>query len=116
MKLLALMSCAGRPPSPPGTLWPWPLAAARRSGLHGEVGTLGSGKWADLCCAISAVRPLAPARSRDTIGFCGGRDIVSDVWVAGASCSPTEKEMTRLDWPSVAARRRRLGRAIENWR
>jgi 5-methylthioadenosine/S-adenosylhomocysteine deaminase len=35
--------------------------------------------------------------------FGGGRDIVSDVWVAGRQLL-SEGEMTRLDWPAVADR------------
>jgi 5-methylthioadenosine/S-adenosylhomocysteine deaminase len=35
--------------------------------------------------------------------FCGGRDIVSDVWVAGRQLL-SAGELIRLDWPGVAAR------------
>jgi 5-methylthioadenosine/S-adenosylhomocysteine deaminase len=53
-------------------------------GLDREIGTLETGKWADLCCldlAGAAMQPLhAPL---DQIVFNGGRDLVSDVWVAG---------------------------------
>jgi 5-methylthioadenosine/S-adenosylhomocysteine deaminase len=35
--------------------------------------------------------------------FGGGRDIVSDVWVAGRQLL-SGGELTRLDWPEVAAR------------
>jgi 5-methylthioadenosine/S-adenosylhomocysteine deaminase len=68
------------------------------------VGTLESGKWADLCCAdlgSPATSPLCDPVTQ--LVFCGGRDIVSDVWVAGRQLL-SDGEMTRLDWPSVAAR------------
>jgi 5-methylthioadenosine/S-adenosylhomocysteine deaminase len=35
--------------------------------------------------------------------FCGGRDIVSDVWVAGRHLL-ADGELTRLDWTAVAER------------
>jgi 5-methylthioadenosine/S-adenosylhomocysteine deaminase len=35
--------------------------------------------------------------------FAGGRDIVSDVWVAGRQLL-AEGELSRLDWSRVAAR------------
>jgi 5-methylthioadenosine/S-adenosylhomocysteine deaminase len=35
--------------------------------------------------------------------FCGGPDIASDVWVAGRQLL-SGGELTRLDWPGVAAR------------
>lgn len=85
------------------------LAAATRGGaavlgLDGEVGTLESGKWADLCCvdlAGPATQPLIDPVTQ--LVFCGGRDIVSDVWVAGRQLL-ADGELIRLDWPGVAAR------------
>jgi 5-methylthioadenosine/S-adenosylhomocysteine deaminase len=35
--------------------------------------------------------------------LCGGRDIVSDVWVAGRQLL-ADGELIRLEWPGVAAR------------
>jgi 5-methylthioadenosine/S-adenosylhomocysteine deaminase len=35
--------------------------------------------------------------------FCGGRDIVSDVWVAGRQLL-SDGELTRLDWRGAAQR------------
>jgi 5-methylthioadenosine/S-adenosylhomocysteine deaminase len=85
------------------------LAAATRGGaavlgLDGEVGTLESGKWADLCCvdlAGPATQPLIDPVTQ--LVFCGGRDMVSDVWVAGRQLL-ADGELIRLDWPGVAAR------------
>jgi 5-methylthioadenosine/S-adenosylhomocysteine deaminase len=85
------------------------LAMATRGGasvlgLDGDVGALESGKWADLCCVDlrgPATQPLSDPVTQ--LVFCGGRDIVSDVWVAGRQLV-SDGELTRLDWPSVAAR------------
>jgi 5-methylthioadenosine/S-adenosylhomocysteine deaminase len=104
MKLLALTSAADR------SAWDALCMATRGGaaalGLDTEVGTLESGKWADLCCVDlsgPATQPL-----RDPVAqlvFGGGRDMVSDVWVAGRQLL-SDGEMTRLDWPTVADRTR----------
>jgi 5-methylthioadenosine/S-adenosylhomocysteine deaminase len=107
MQLLALTH---QPPSggSGGSAWE-ALAMATRGGaavlgLDGDVGTLEAGKWADLCCVDlsgPATQPLSdPVRQ---LVFCGGRDVVSDVWVAGRQLL-SDGELTRLDWPGVAAR------------
>jgi 5-methylthioadenosine/S-adenosylhomocysteine deaminase len=73
-------------------------------GLESSVGTLETGKWADLCCldlSGPATQPLRDPLAQAVFG--GGRDIVSDVWVAGRQLL-SGGEMTRLDWPEVAAR------------
>ena len=73
-------------------------------GLESEVGTLEPGKWADLCCVDLSgpgTQPAADPLARLVFG--GGRDIVSDVWVAGRQLL-SGGELTRLDWPEVAAR------------
>jgi len=109
MQLLALMT--RRPQSsggPEHNAWD-ALAAATRGGaavlgLDGDVGTLESGKWADLCCVDlggPATQPLSDPVTQ--LVFCGGRDIVSDVWVAGRQLL-SAGELIRLDWPGVAAR------------
>ena len=80
------------------------LGGAAALGLESEVGSLQAGKWADLCCVDlsgPATQPLSDPLTQ--LVFAGGRDIVSDVWVAGRQllCAG---ELTRLDWPEVAAR------------
>ncbi len=105
MKLLALMARSG---SAPLSAWDV-LAVATRGGasvlgLEADVGTLEAGTWADLCCVDlggPATQPLSDPVAQ--LVFCGGRDLVSDVWVAGRQLL-SEREMTRLDWPAVAAR------------
>jgi 5-methylthioadenosine/S-adenosylhomocysteine deaminase len=89
---------------------PWDaLRAATRGGaavlgLDDEVGTLEVGKWADLCCldlSGPATQPVADPPAQ--LVFSGGRDMVSDVWVAGRQLL-SGGELTRLDWADVAAR------------
>jgi len=109
MQLLALMTSHPEPPSGSGfSAWD-ALATATRGGaavlgLDGDVGTLESGKWADLCCVDlggPATQPLTDPVTQ--LVFCGGRDNVSDVWVAGRQLL-ADGELIRLDWPGVAAR------------
>jgi 5-methylthioadenosine/S-adenosylhomocysteine deaminase len=108
MKLLALM-LSGLHPSGEADQGAWDaLAAATRGGaavlgLEREVGTLETGKWADVCCLDlggPAAQPLPDPVAQ--LVFCGGRGIVSDVWVAGRQLL-SGGELTRLDWPTVAA-------------
>ncbi|MDB6084751.1 MAG: amidohydrolase family protein, partial [Gammaproteobacteria bacterium] len=93
MRLLALLAHA--PGAAGAALRPWDvLAVATRGGaaalgLDAQIGTLERGKWADLCC-VDLRTPAMRWRSDDPaydpaahIVFDGGRDIVSDVWVAG---------------------------------
>jgi 5-methylthioadenosine/S-adenosylhomocysteine deaminase len=113
MRLLALHSRGGAPGVPRDakpSLSPWDvLAAATRGGagvlgLDTEIGTLETGKWADLCCldlSGPATQPFFdPMRQ---LVFSGGRDMVSDVWVAGRQLL-CDRQFTRLDWPSLSAR------------
>jgi 5-methylthioadenosine/S-adenosylhomocysteine deaminase len=85
------------------------LAAATRGGaavlgLETEVGTLEPGKWADVCC-VDLAGPSAQAAGDPLrqLVLAGGRDWVSDVWVAGRHLL-SEGQFTRLDWPALAAR------------
>jgi 5-methylthioadenosine/S-adenosylhomocysteine deaminase len=83
-------------------------------GLDGELGTLEAGKWADLCCVDlggPATQPLSDPVAQ--LVFCGGRDIVSDVWVAGRQLL-SAGELTRLDWPGVAARANAWARRLKS--
>jgi 5-methylthioadenosine/S-adenosylhomocysteine deaminase len=106
MQLLALMTSHLQPSG--GSAWD-ALAMATRGGaavlgLDGDVGALEPGKWADLCCVDlggPATQPLIDPVTQ--LVFCGGRDLVSDVWVAGRQLL-SDGELTRLDWPGVAAR------------
>jgi len=77
-------------------------------GLDGEIGTLEAGKWADLCCLDlggPAMQPVLEPLSQ--VLLAGGRDLVSDVWVAGRQLL-SEGQFTRLDWPELAARLKAL--------
>jgi len=107
MKLLALAS------SSDASAWDALCMATRGGasalGLDTEVGTLESGKWADLCCVDLSGPATQPLRDPVTqLVFGGGPDIVSDVWVAGRQLL-SEGEMTRLDWPAVADRTQAWG-------
>ena len=108
IKLLALMlSGLHRSGEADHAAWD-ALAAATRGGaavlgLEREIGTLEPGKWADICCVDlsgPATQPLLDPVAQSV--FAGGRDLVSDVWVAGRQLLGTG-ELTRLDWPAVAA-------------
>lgn len=80
------------------------VGGAAALGLDGETGALEAGKWADLCCVDLSGPAMLPAGDPlAQLVFAGGRDIVSDVWVAGRQLV-SGGELTRLDWPAVAAR------------
>jgi 5-methylthioadenosine/S-adenosylhomocysteine deaminase len=73
-------------------------------GLDSEIGTLEAGKWADLCCLDLGGPATQPAlEPLPQVLLAGGRDLVSDVWVAGRQLL-SEGQFTRLDWPELAAR------------
>ena len=98
LKIVALLT------DPWDTLHAVTRGGAAVLGLESEVGTLEPGKWADLCCVDLSgpgTQPAADPLARLVFG--GGRDIVSDVWVAGRQLL-SGGELTRLDWPEVAAR------------
>jgi len=103
IKLLALHAPAT---TPAGVLAAATRGGAGVLGLEAEIGTLEAGKWADICCLDlggPATLPLSdPLRQ---VVFSGGRDLVSDVWVAGRQLL-CEGQYTRLDWPDLAARLR----------
>ena len=89
---------------------PWDaVRAATRGGaavlgLEGEVGTLEAGKWADLCCIdLSGTVTQALNNPLERLVFSGGRDLISDVWVAGRQLL-SGGQLTRLDCAEVAAR------------
>jgi len=73
-------------------------------GLENEVGSLETGKWADLCCVDLSgpgMQPIGDPLAQLVFG--GARDIVNDVWVAGRQLL-SGGDLTRLDWPEVAGR------------
>jgi len=73
-------------------------------GLESEVGTLEAGKWADLACFDLSGPGTQPLREPLTqLVFNGGRDLVSDVWVAGRQLL-LDGNLTRLEWSGAAAR------------
>ena len=73
-------------------------------GLESEVGTLEAGKWADFVCFDLSGPGTHPLREPlAQLVFNGGRDLVSDVWVAGRQLL-LDGNLTRLEWSGVAAR------------
>ena len=106
MKLLALMLHAADLGATPWSAWDAAAAATHGGaailGLDAEIGTLETGKWADLCCVD--LEGLGE-RARDpvqAIVYAGSPDMVTDVWVAGRQLL-SQRELTRLDWPTLAA-------------
>jgi 5-methylthioadenosine/S-adenosylhomocysteine deaminase len=109
MKLAALLS---RPtPDAPPAVTPWDALAMATCGAADalnlpDIGVLSAHKWADLCCldvSAPAMQPMYDVPAQ--LVYSGGRDCVSDVWVAGRHLVEDNK-LTRLDWQPVAARAR----------
>jgi 5-methylthioadenosine/S-adenosylhomocysteine deaminase len=70
-------------------------------GKEAEIGTLEGGKWADVCCVdLSGPNAQPLVDPLEQLVFGGGRDSVSDVWVAGRQLL-SGGELTRLDWPAL---------------
>jgi 5-methylthioadenosine/S-adenosylhomocysteine deaminase len=100
MKLLALQSSSW------DALSAATLGGAAAAGMDADIGSLVAGKWADLCCIDLGGPATQPLNDPVTqLVACGGRDLVSDVWVAGRPLL-ADREMTRLDWSAAAQRAR----------
>jgi 5-methylthioadenosine/S-adenosylhomocysteine deaminase len=100
MKLFALQSSAW------DALAAATLGGAAAAGMDADLGSLAPGKWADLCCIDLGGPATQPVNDPVTqLVFCGGRDLVSDVWVAGRQLL-SDREMTRFDWAAAAERAR----------
>jgi 5-methylthioadenosine/S-adenosylhomocysteine deaminase len=106
MKLLALMLHAADLGAAPWSAWDAVAAATHAGatilGLDGEVGTLESGKWADLCCVDLGGAEEFTHDPIQALVYAAGPDTVTDVWVAGRQLL-SQRELTRLDWPARAA-------------
>jgi 5-methylthioadenosine/S-adenosylhomocysteine deaminase len=118
LRLLALLSRAPDSRGVALSAWDALLAATRGGaaalGLDTEIGTLETGKWADLCCvdlrgpamwraSLQRVSPPPVCDPLTQLVFNGTRDIVSDVWVSGRHLL-NGGAFTRLDWPELATR------------
>jgi 5-methylthioadenosine/S-adenosylhomocysteine deaminase len=57
--------------------------AAAGLGWDAEIGTLEPGKWADVCCMEIGTATDEPQELLNPLVFWGGRESVTDVWVAG---------------------------------
>ena len=113
LKLLALLSLSTGDEHPALAAWD-ALAAATRGaaatlGMDREIGTLECNKWADICCVdleSPSMQWACDEPTRDLprqLVFNGGRDTVSDVWVAGRQLLDGGT-FTRLDWPALKRR------------
>jgi 5-methylthioadenosine/S-adenosylhomocysteine deaminase len=101
MRSAALLASGLFPDRPQISAHDWLRAAtlngAKALGLAESIGSLGVGKWADLCC-IDLGRPHTqpvydPAAQ---LVYAASRDQVSDVWVAGRALL-SEGRLTHLD-------------------
>ncbi len=106
MKLLALMLHAADLGATPWSTWDAVAAATHGGaavlGLDNDVGTLETGKWADLCCVDLAVAEQHTRDPVEALVYGAGPDSVTDVWVAGRQLL-SQRELTRLDWPARTA-------------
>lgn len=101
---IRLLSLHARELHPGGVLGAATRGGAAALGLDAEVGTLERGKWADVACMdLGGPATSPPAEPLRQLVYCGGRDLVSDVWVAGRPLL-AEGRFTRIDWPQLAAR------------
>jgi 5-methylthioadenosine/S-adenosylhomocysteine deaminase len=114
LRLLALLSRTAQSDTAAASTWDALVAATRGGaaalGLDAEIGTLETGKSADLCCVdlrgpamIRASLGGAPHDPATPLVFHGSRDMVSDVWVSGRHLLDNGA-FTRLDLSELAAR------------
>ncbi len=118
LRLIALLS--GQPsPATARSAWDALTAATRGGaaalGLDANIGSLEIGKWADLCCldlrSPAMERAFGPTPALqvseqtliNALVFNGGRELVSDVWIAGRHLL-NDRALTRLDWSELARR------------
>lgn len=113
LRLLTVL--AAQPTARGAALGAWEvLATATRGGAavlgwDSDIGSLAAGKWADICCIDLAGPAWGAAALASGISVPsrlvhnGGRDLVSDVWVAGRQLVDAGT-LTRLDWPALSAR------------
>jgi 5-methylthioadenosine/S-adenosylhomocysteine deaminase len=116
MRLAALLARSATDDTAPITPWQ-ALAMATRGGaaalgLGDQIGTLEAGKWADVCCVDFDHPAMQPVHDPCVqLVYSGGRDQVSDVWVAGRQLL-ADGALLRLDWPSVRARAQEWARRL----
>lgn len=113
MRTAALLARGVHADAPPLDAHAWLRAAtlngARALGLSEVIGSLTTGKWADLCCIDlhrAHTRPIYDVAAQ--IVFSASREQVSDVWVAGRALL-NNRDLTCLDLDDVLRR-------AESWR
>jgi len=85
------------------------INGAKALGLHDQIGSLETGKWADITCldlSVLETQPLYDPVSQ--IVYAAGRENVTDVWVAGRALLQ-DRELTTLELP-------KLLKTAANWR
>jgi 5-methylthioadenosine/S-adenosylhomocysteine deaminase len=113
MRSASLLASGLFPRSPQITAHEWlriaTLNGAQALGLAEDLGSLVSGKWADLCCidlGRAHTQPVYDPAAQ--LVFAVSRDQVSDVWVAGRPLV-TEGQLTHMDAADMLSR-------AERWR
>lgn len=116
MKTAALLAkgVAGRADAAPAAdmLRMATLNGARALGLDAEIGSLEAGKWADLVAVDLgglANQPIYDIASE--LVYCGGRERVSDVWVAGER-KVRDRELVGVDAGAIREKAVQWGRKI----
>ncbi len=117
LRVLALLSRLAARAQTALSAWDAIAAATRGAaaalGLDADIGTLEPGKWADLCCVDLSTPAMQGGFEHprtaplEQLVFHGGREQVSDVWVAGRPLL-NAGAFTRLDWTDIEARARAM--------
>lgn len=88
------------------------LGGARALGLEQDLGSLETGKWADLCAvSLDSLEALPLYSVISQLVYATNRTQVSDVWVAGRRVL-SNRTLTSLDTARIAARTREWGERI----
>lgn len=111
--LLAKLSAGDAAAAPaPALLYMATLGGARALGLDGEIGSLVSGKAADLVALDLSAPHCQPVHDPvSQIIYAAGREAVTDVWVAGRRLL-RDRRLTTLDVQAIVARAAEWGRRI----
>ena len=85
------------------------LNGAKALGLDKELGSLSTGKWADIAALDLSAAETQPVHDViSTLVYASNREQVSDVWVAGRRLLQ-DRRLTRMDLPAILKR-------AEDWR
>jgi len=87
------------------------LGGARALGIHEQVGSIETGKRADLVCLRPTVELAAIHDPYQQVVYCAGPRSVSEVWVDGRRLL-TDGQLTTIDEPTRIDRGRELARLL----